>query len=108
MACAMLLVVAPPVVKAQAGSAAQTPAALYLSSLAANCASCHPASSGRAAHDAIATLAGLPREALAGSLREFRSGARPATVMQQISKGFSDAQIDAIAGYLAAQRKVQP
>lgn len=108
MACATLLVGVHHVVLAQAGGAPQTPAALYLSSLAANCASCHPASVSGSAHDSIPALAGLPREALARSLREFKSGARPATVMQQISKGFSDAQIDALAGFLAAQPKVQP
>jgi cytochrome c553 len=104
----MLLAVAHPVVLAQAGGVSPTPAALYLSSLAANCASCHPASSPGAAPEGIPSLAGLPRDALAKSLLEFKSGARPATVMQQISKGFSDAQIDALAGYLAAQRKGQP
>ena len=108
MACVALLAVAHSVALAQAGGASQTPASLYLSSLAANCASCHPASASKPARDGIPALAGLPRDALAKSLREFKAGARPATVMQQISKGFSDAQIDALAGYLAAQRKVQP
>ena len=34
----------------------------------------------------------------------FRAGQRPATVMRQITLGFSPEQLDAIAGYLAAQR----
>ena len=108
MACAALLAVASHAVLAQSGSAPQTPAALYLSSLAANCASCHPASANKSAHEGVPHLAALSREALAKSLRDFKSGARPATVMQQISKGFSDAQIDALASYLAVPRKAQP
>jgi cytochrome c553 len=34
---------------------------------------------------------------------EFKSGARPATVMHQIAKGFSEEQISLIAGFFAAQ-----
>jgi len=33
----------------------------------------------------------------------FRSGQRPSTVMGRIAKGFSDEEIRAIAGWLAAQ-----
>jgi cytochrome c553 len=36
-------------------------------------------------------------------MNDFRSGAQPATIMHQLSKGFTDAQIKAIAGYFAAQ-----
>ena len=35
-------------------------------------------------------------------MREFRAGTRPATVMQQLAKGYSDDEIDAAAAYLAA------
>ena len=35
----------------------------------------------------------------------FKSGVRPGTVMPQLAKGYSDAQIDALAGYFA---QVQP
>jgi sulfide dehydrogenase cytochrome subunit len=38
-------------------------------------------------------------------LTGFRSGATPATVMHQISKGYTDQQIQLIAGYFAAQKK---
>ena len=38
-------------------------------------------------------------------LNEFRSGAKPATVMHQLAKGYSDGQIDAMAGYFAAQKR---
>ena len=36
-------------------------------------------------------------------MREFRDGKRAATVMHQIAKGYSDAQIDAIAEQFARQ-----
>jgi cytochrome c553 len=38
-------------------------------------------------------------------MRAFRDGQRPATVMHQIAKGYSDAEIEAIAGWYAAQKR---
>ena len=38
-------------------------------------------------------------------MQAFKRGKRPATVMHQIAKGYSDAQIDALAAYFAAQQK---
>jgi len=37
-------------------------------------------------------------------LADFKSGAKPATIMHQISRGYSDEQLDLIAGYFAAQK----
>jgi len=36
-------------------------------------------------------------------LQDFKSGKQPATVMHQIAKGYTDEQIEAIAGYLSAR-----
>jgi cytochrome c553 len=49
-------------------------------------------------------LAGQSKEAIVGHLRDFRDGKRPATLMHQIAKGLTDAQIDAVATYWAAQK----
>jgi cytochrome c553 len=38
-------------------------------------------------------------------MRAFRDGQRPATVMHQIAKGYSDAEIEAIAGWYAVQKR---
>lgn len=84
---------------------AQTAAALQARSLAATCASCH--GTGGRAVDAAAVpgLAGLPAAYLVEQMKAFKSGARTATVMHQISKGYSDAQVDQLAAYFAAQQK---
>jgi len=50
-------------------------------------------------------LAGRPRGELAQMLREFRDGKRPATIMHQLAKGYTDPQIDAIAAWFAAQKR---
>lgn len=38
-------------------------------------------------------------------LRDFKSGAKEATVMDRIAKGYSVEQLDAIAAYFEARRK---
>jgi cytochrome c553 len=48
-------------------------------------------------------LAGRPAAGLLQLLAEFRSGARPSTIMQQIAKGYSDEQLRLIAGYFASR-----
>ena len=77
--------------------------AVYVKALAATCANCHGTAGQAAAGSANATLSG--RNDIAAQMRAFKSGARPATVMHQLAKGYSDAQIDAIAAYFAAQKK---
>jgi cytochrome c553 len=79
--------------------------ALYTRSLAATCANCHGTDGKVAPGSAVASIAGMDRNYLAAQLKAFKSGARSATVMHQISKGYSDAQIEVLAGYFAAQKK---
>lgn len=72
--------------------------------LAATCAMCH-GTQGRPVTKDVVPLAGLPREHIASQMRAFRDGTRPATVMHQIAKGYTDAQIDAMAAWFAAQKR---
>lgn len=72
--------------------------------LAATCANCH-GTNGRAVPAAgNEELAGVPKDKLMQKLRDFRSGAKPATIMHQISKGYTEAQLELIAAYFAAQK----
>jgi cytochrome c553 len=72
--------------------------------LAAACAICH-GMDGKSVTQNVIPLAGLPRDHIAAQMRAFRDGSRPATVMHQIAKGYSDAQIDAMASWFAAQKR---
>jgi cytochrome c553 len=72
--------------------------------LAAPCAICH-GTEGRAVTKDVVPLAGLPREHIASQMRAFRDGQRPATVMHQIAKGYTDAQIDALAAWFSSQKR---
>jgi sulfide dehydrogenase cytochrome subunit len=73
--------------------------------LAATCANCH-GTDGRSA-GGMATLAGKPRESLIEAMQAFRGGQRPATIMHQIAKGYSDEQIVALADYFARLKASQ-
>ncbi len=84
---------------------AQDVTTLRSRALAATCANCH-GTGGRAVDSvAVPGLAGLPAAYLAEQMRAFKAGTRPATVMHQLAKGYSDAQIDQLAAHFAAQPK---
>ena len=87
------------------GAIAQTPDALYVRSLAANCANCHGTNGRTAQGSAVPALAGMPRDYMLQQMKAFRDGTRPATVMHQITKGFTEPQLVQIATYFAAQQK---
>lgn len=69
--------------------------------LAATCANCH--GTNGIAKGEMKSLAGRPAAELIQLMNEFRSGARPATIMHQISKGYTDEQVRLVAGFFAAQ-----
>lgn len=63
---------------------------------AAGCLGCHQPVGGT-----IPRLHGQSRDELAAKFRAFRDGRQPGTVMPQLAKGYTDAQIDAIAAWFA-------
>ncbi len=84
-----------------AAAVAQQPDPRSAPYLAANCANCH-GTQGRSA-GAMPSLAGQKKEYLIDAMRAYRDGKRMATVMHQLAKGYTDAQIDLIAEYFAKQ-----
>ncbi len=77
------------------------PQALLARSLAATCANCH-GTNGRAKGD-MKPLAGMPADKMLAMLADYRSGNQPATIMHQITKGYTEEQLRLVAGYFAAQ-----
>ncbi len=73
--------------------------------LAAGCAICHGTGGKPAPGAPLIPLAGLPSDHIATQMRAFRDGKRPATVMHQIAKGYTDAEIEAIAAWFAGQKR---
>lgn len=84
---------------------AQDKDALYVRSLAATCANCHGTDGRAQAGSSVVSLAGMPQAQMVAQMKAFQSGARSATIMHQLSKGYSDAQIAQIAVYFASQSK---
>ena len=62
------------------------------------CSGCHGAGG------AVPSLMGLPAADIGAAMRAYRAGARPATVMDRIAKGFADEEIEAMAAFLSSQR----
>jgi cytochrome c553 len=70
---------------------------------AAACANCH-GTNGRA-EPGMESLAGKDKDEMLQKLMDFKSGRKPATIMHQLSKGYTDEQLAQITGYFAAQKK---
>jgi cytochrome c553 len=69
---------------------------------ASSCSGCHPATAGVATP--VPRLNGRDATQITTAMTEFRTGKRPATVMDRIAKGFTDDESKAIAAYFAAQK----
>jgi cytochrome subunit of sulfide dehydrogenase len=90
---------------AASAALAQDAATLNLRSLAATCANCHGTDGRTTDGSAIPALAGMPRDYMIMQIKSFKDGSRPATVMHQLSKGFTDQQIESVASYFAALKR---
>lgn len=95
LAAAAVLATAPLLAQAQAPATSGR-------DLAAACAICH--GTNGVSKGVTPVLAGQSRDALLRNMRDLRDGKRPATVMHQLGKGYTDAQIEALAGFFAAQK----
>jgi cytochrome c553 len=79
--------------------------ALHQRANAATCANCHGTEGRTTPGSAIPSLAGMPKEYMVLQMKAFKEGTRPATVMHQLTKGYTDAQIDSIATYYASLKR---
>ena len=82
---------------------AQAPSVTQVRSWAAACANCH-GTNGQA-QPGMESLAGVNKDDIVKKMQDFKAGRKPATIMHQLAKGYSDDQIQAIAAYFAAQKK---
>ena len=90
---------------AAAASAQSTPppdSATPARVLAANCANCHGTTGN--AKGAMPSLAGRDRKYIIEQMQAFRDGKRPATIMHQLAKGYTDQQVELIADFFARQK----
>lgn len=71
--------------------------------LAASCFACH-GTHGQS-QGGTPPLAGMQRQYFIKQMQDFKSGARPATVMHRHAKGYNDTEIEKMAEYFAAQKR---
>jgi cytochrome c553 len=70
--------------------------------LASACANCH--GTNGASVQGMPYLAGQQKNYLIERMQEFKAGKRPATIMHQLAKGYTDEQIEVLAAYFSAQK----
>ena len=86
-----------------AGAAQAQTDPLQVRSWAAACANCH-GTNGKA-QPGNEPLAGQSKDEMMKKLMDFKSGVKPATIMHQLAKGYTDEQLAAITAWFAAQKK---
>jgi sulfide dehydrogenase cytochrome subunit len=69
---------------------------------ASSCSGCHAAS--KSVDTPVPRLVGRRPAEIKAAMLAFRTGQKPASVMDRIAKGFSDDEITAIAVWYAAQK----
>jgi len=84
-------------------ASAQAPDPNLARNLAATCAICH--GTNGVSQGVVASLAGNAKSDTQVRMQEFKNGKRTGTIMPQIAKGFTDEQIDLIAGFFAQQSR---
>jgi len=67
--------------------------------LAATCITCH----GKNA-TGTGTLDGMPKNRIVQTMKDFKSGARPATLMHQLAKGYTEQQVELLAEHFSQQK----
>ncbi len=88
---------------AQVNSAVAAPKTVAIdgASMAHTCAACH-GTLGRLGDETFMPLAGMPERQFVATMRDFREGKRPATLMGHVAQGFNDSEIQAMARFFAA------
>ena len=85
--------------------AQQNAAALHQRANAAMCSNCHGTEGKAVDGSAVPSINGMPKDYMVLQMKAFKDATRPATVMHQLTKGLTDAQIESIASYYASNKR---
>lgn len=73
---------------------------IHTKSIASTCMSCHgPAGKSQGA---IPGLAGLDKDYFVKTMKDFKAGTRPASIMKRHAAGYTDAEFEAMGAYFAS------
>lgn len=73
---------------------------IHTKAIAATCMSCH--GPGGKSLGATPSIAGLDKDYFVKAMKDFKSGARPATIMNRHASGYTEAEYEALAAYFAS------
>jgi cytochrome c553 len=79
---------------------------LQIKQWAASCAACH--GTDGYSEGGMASLAGQNKAEMIKKMNEYKTGKRAATIMHQLSKGYTDEQIEQISAYFASLPAQKP
>lgn len=82
-------------------------APLLAATMAHSCAACH-GTLGHLSDESFAPLAGMPSEQFVRTMKDFREGRRPATLMGLVAMGFSDTDLKGMGDFFEAQKSLKP
>lgn len=71
-----------------------------------NCSACH-GTLGREFNEAMPPLAGMSKTSFVKVMKQYRDNAMPSIVMHDVAYVYTDAEIDAMGDYFAAQLATQ-
>ena len=100
--CAAPLCSLPPSLALRRQRGAQASIPIVARSIAASCANCH--GTNGVSRGRNRSLAGRRKDDIIRTMQEFKAGTKPGTIMPQLAKGYTDAQIELAAGWFAAQK----
>jgi cytochrome subunit of sulfide dehydrogenase len=100
LSAAAVLVAAGFATPAMASGDKVDPQFVYNSSLAATCASCHGTNGVSVADARVPWINTLTPKEIAKAMLEYKNGTRSGTIMPQLAKGYTEAQIEIIAQVL--------
>lgn len=72
--------------------------------LANSCASCHGVDGKGFAGTKVPAINGRPAQELSTIMKSFKADQVTVTIMNRLAKGYTDAEINSLAGYFAAIR----
>jgi cytochrome subunit of sulfide dehydrogenase len=81
---------------------ATRPVDTHARNIASSCAACHGTNGNSVGGAPV--LAGLDKTYLVDQMKAFKSGTRPATLMNQHAKGYSDEEFELMASFFSAQK----
>ena len=84
-------------------SAAAHATDVHTRTIASTCFACH--GNNGVSNGAIPSIAGLDKEYFVKTMKDFKSGARPASIMKRHAAGYTDAEFVAMGDYFASLKK---